>query len=101
MQTQIENSENTSIIIIEENQLLGNDNEILRNIVQNSIEQGNKNISIDLSYVKFISSWAVEGFLHVYKMCKNKNVGFNIRNVNAAVNNVISKLKLTEILNII
>ena len=100
MQTHVENSDNTSIIIIDENQLLGLENNILQKMVLSSIEQGSKNISVDLSKVKFISSWGIEGFLHAYKTCSNHNVNFNLKNVNVAVKNVLSKLKLTDIFNI-
>jgi len=100
METHIDTSDGTSIIIIDEKQLLGIENETFQTLVQHSIEQGSKNISVDLSNVKFISSWGIEGFLHAYKTCTNKNVNFNLKNVNATVKNVLSKLKLTDIFNI-
>ena len=101
MQTHVENSEDTSIIIIDENQLLGVENKTFQNLVQNSIEQGIKNISVDLSNVKFISSWGIEGFLHAHKACINNNVNFSLKNVNSAVMNVLSTLKLNEVIKII
>jgi len=101
MKIHVENSTDTSTIIIDENQLLGIGNETFNNQVQNSIEQGSKNISVDLSNVKFIASLGIEIFLHAYKACKNKNVNFNLKNVNVAVMNVLSKLKLTDIFTIV
>jgi len=100
MKTHSETSENTSIIIIDENQLLGLDNNIFQTMVLSSIEEGNKNISVDLSNVKFISSMGIEGFLHAYKTCTNKNVNFSLKNVNENVMNVLSTLKLKDIFNI-
>jgi anti-anti-sigma factor len=100
METHVDTSDNTSIIIIDENQLLGIENEKFQTLVQNSIEQGSKNILVDLSHVKFISSWGIEGFLHAYKTCSNNNVNFNLKNVNVAIKNVLSKLKLNDIFNI-
>jgi len=100
METHIDTSDGTSIIIIDENQLLGIENETFQTLVQNSIEQGSKNISVDLSNVKFISSWGIEGFLHAYKTCTNKNVNFSLKNVNENVMNVLSTLKLKDIFNI-
>lgn len=100
METHIETSDDTSIIIIDENHLLGNENEKFQNLIQNSIVQGSKNISVDLSRVQFISSWGIEGFLHAYKICKNKNVNFCLKNVNANIINVLSTLRLTHIINI-
>lgn len=100
METHVDTSDGTSIIIIDENQLLGIENKTFQTLVQNSIEQGSKNISVDLSNVKFISSCGIEGFLHAYKTCTNNNVNFNLKNVNATVKDVLSKLKLTDIFNI-
>ena len=100
METHIDTSDGTSIIIIDENQLLGIENETFQTLVQHSIEQGSKNISVDLSNVKFISSWGIEGFLHAYKTCTNKNVNFSLKNVNENVMNVLSTLKLKDIFNI-
>ena len=100
MQTHVENSDNTSIIIIDENQLLGLENNILQKMVLSSIEQGSKNISVDLSNVKFISSWGIEGFLHAYKTCTNNNVNFSLKNVNEIIMNELSILKLTDIIKI-
>jgi anti-anti-sigma factor len=101
MQTHVENSKDTSIIIIDENQLLGTENLIFQTLVQNSIEQGIKNISVDLSNVKFISSWGIEGFLHAHKACVNNNVNFSLKNVNSTVMNVLLTLKLNDVFKII
>ena len=101
MQTHVENSEDTSIIVIDENQLLGTENRIFQTIVQNSIEQGSKNISVDLSNVKFIASWGIEGFLHAQKTCRKSNVNFSLKNVNPTVMKVLSTLKLNDVIKII
>jgi anti-anti-sigma factor len=100
MKTHSETSENTSIIIIDENQLLGLDNNIFQTMVLSSIEEGSKNISVDLSNVKFISSLGIESFLHAYKTCTDNKVNFSLKNVNENVMNVLSALKLNDILNI-
>jgi anti-anti-sigma factor len=100
METHAEISDDTSIIIIDENQLLGIENETFQTLVQNSIEQGSKNILVDLSHVKFISSWGIEGFLHAHKTCRKSNVNFSLKNVNPTVMKVLSTLKLNDIFNI-
>jgi len=100
METHIDTSDGTSIIIIDEKQLLGIENETFQTLVQHSIEQGIKNISVDLSNVKFISSWGIEGFLHAYKTCTNNNVNFSLKNVNEIIMHELSILKLTDIIHI-
>ena len=101
MQTHVKSSEDTSIIIIDENQLFGTENGIFQNLIQNSIDQGSKNISVDLSNVKFIASWGIEGFLHAQNTCKKSNVNFSLMNVNPPVMKVLSTLKLTDVIKII
>ena len=101
METHIETINDASIIIINENQLFGMENEAFQTLVQNSIKQGSKNIFVDLSNVKFISSCGIEGFLHAYKICTNNNVKFNLKNVNPMIMRELSVLKLNEIFHII
>lgn len=101
METKIATSADTSIIVIYENQLLGIENESFQTIVKNSIKQGSKNILVDLSNVKFISSWGIEGFLHAFKTCTNNDIKFKLINVNDAVKDVLATLKLNKVFNII
>lgn len=101
METHILTSDDTSIIVIDENQLLGLDNDIFQGMVLNSIEEGCKNILVDMSNVKFISSMGIEGFLHAYKTCASNNVNFSLKNVSKMVMSELSILKLNKILNVI
>jgi len=101
MQTHVENYHDTSMIVIDENELLGLDKDVFQRMVLNSIEAGCKNISVDLSNVKIISSIGIEGFLHAYKTCTNNNVNFSLKNVSKMVLNELSILKLNKVFNII
>jgi len=101
MQTHVENYNDTSMIVIDENELLGLDKDVFQRMVLNSIEAGCKNISVDLSNVKIISSIGIEGFLHAYKTCTNNNVNFSLKNVSKMVLNELSILKLNKVFNII
>lgn len=101
MQTHVENYNDTSMIVIDENELLGLDKDVFQRMVLNSIEAGCKNISVDLSNVKIISSIGIEGFLHAYKTCTNSNVNFSLKNVSKMVLNELSILKLNKVFNII
>ena len=101
MQNHVENYHDTSMIVIDENELLGLDKDVFQRMVLNSIEAGCKNISVDLSNVKIISSIGIEGFLHAYKTCTNNNVNFSLKNVSKMVLNELSILKLNKVFNII
>jgi anti-sigma B factor antagonist len=97
----VKQSQGKSIITIDNEKLIGIENETIHKLVSDSIENGSKNITINLSKVEYISSWGIGLLVHAYTTCHNKNVQFNIEGVNAQVVNVLSQLKLTEIFNII
>ena len=101
MDIQVQHNENTSAIIIEKDQLLGKENETFQAIVKDLIEHGSKNILVDLTKVKFITSWAIESFIHAYKMCMNKNIDFRLKNVNSNVKNILSTLRLDSVIKIV
>ena len=96
----VQRNEDTSIIIIDKDQLLGVDNVTFQILIKKSIEAGSKNIMVDLSNVKFITSLGIEGFLHARATCKDKSVNFILNNVNAAVMKVLQNLRLTDLFNI-
>ncbi|HSD62167.1 MAG TPA: STAS domain-containing protein [Ignavibacteriaceae bacterium] len=100
MDIHAEHNNDNSLIIVDKNKLIGIESETLQNLVQESIDKGSKNVSIDLSKVEYVSSWGVGIIVHAYTTCHNKNVNFNLKGVNPHVMNVLSQLKLTEVLNI-
>jgi len=89
-----------TLIKIDSDKLIGIESEEFQNVVQNSIEKGSKNISIDLSKVEYISSWGIGLLVHAYTSCHNKNVAFSLQGVNSQVMNVLNQLKLTTLFNI-
>jgi anti-anti-sigma factor len=90
-----------SIIVVENKKLLGPESEVIYNLLQNSIDKGIKNISIDLSNVEYISSWGIGILVRAYTTCQNKNLNFNIQGINSQVLNILDQLKLTTLFNII
>jgi anti-anti-sigma factor len=97
MEFNIQNTGDASIITVNKKQLLGVENQSFQTLIQNSINAGSKNIVIDLSNVKFVTSLGIESFIHARTSCKNKNISFTLKNVNPGVMNVLSNLKLTEL----
>jgi len=100
MEIHAEHNPDSSTIIIDKNKLIGVENEVFQNLVQESIDRGSKNISVDLSNVEYIASWGVGLLVHAYTTCVNKKVKFEIKGVNENVMNVLHQLKLNEIFNI-
>ena len=90
-----------SVIIIDKNKLIGIENELFQNIVQESIDNGSKDITVDLSNVEYIASWGVGLLVHAYTSCNNRNIKFNIKGVSGNVMSVLHQLKLNEIFNIV
>jgi anti-anti-sigma factor len=101
MEISAKHSQDKSIITIDKRNLIGVEGETFQNLIQASIDKGSKTIYVDLSKVEYISSWGIGLLVHAYTSCQNKNVTFNIENINEQVMNVLSQLKLTEIFNII
>ena len=97
----VEHNQDKSEIIIEQNKLIGNEAEIFHNLIQESIDKGSKEISVDLSKVEFMSSWGIGLLVHAYTSCSKKNISFNLKGVNGPVMNLLEQIKLTEIFNII
>jgi anti-sigma B factor antagonist len=96
-----EHNQDKSEIIIDQNKLIGNEAEIFHNLIQESIDKGSKEISVDLSKVEFMSSWGIGLLVHAYTSCSKKNISFNLKGVNGPVMNLLEQIKLTEIFNII
>jgi len=100
MEIRAEHNQDSSTIYIEKNKLIGVESEPFQNLVQESIDKGSKNLSVDLSKVEYVSSWGVGLLVHAYTTCHNKNINFNLKGVHQHVMNVLSQLKLTEVFNI-
>ena len=100
MEFNIQNVGDASIITINKDQLLGVENQSFQILIQNSIEAGSKNIVVDLSKVKYVTSLGIESFIHARMVCKNNSVNFALKNVNSGVRDVLSTLKLTELFGI-
>ncbi len=100
MEISAEHKQDKSVITIEKNKLIGVESEEFQKLVQESIDKGSKEITIDLAKVEYISSWGIGLLVHAYTSCHNKNLKFNLTHVNQQVMNVLSQLKLTTLFNI-
>ncbi len=101
MEIRAEHFPDKSVITIDKNKLIGVESETFQKLVQESIDKGSKNLSIDLTKVEYISSWGVGLLVHAYTSCKNKNINFSVKGVTDHVMNVLNQLKLTEIFSIV
>ena len=89
-----------SLITFQKERVVGTESETFQSLIQNSIDKGSKKILIDLSNVKYISSWGIGILVHAYTTCINRNTEFHLQGVNSDVMNVLNQLKLTQLFNI-
>jgi len=101
MEIHAEHSRKKSTIIIDTNQFIGINNETFQKFVQDSINKGSKNISVDLSNVKYISSLGIGGLVHAYTTCTNRKIKFDIEKVDKNVMNVLHQVKLDTLFHIV
>ena len=101
MEIHAEHFTNKSIITIDTDKFIGTDNESFQKLVEDSINKGSKNISVDLSNVKYISSWGIGGLVHAYTTCTNRSIKFDIKSVDKNVMHVLHQVKLDTLFNIV
>ena len=94
-------NEDKSVIIVNQNELIGLHSAEFNNLIQESIDKVRKNISVDLSKVQFISSMGIGLLVHAYTTCAKKNIDFNLQGVNDHIMKVLNQVKLTQIFNIV
>ena len=100
MEIHAEHFPEKSVIIIDKKGFIGIENEIFQGLVQESINKGSKNISVDLSGVDYISSWGIGGLVHAYTTCTNKDIRFDLKGVNDSIKKIFHQTKLDTLLNI-
>jgi len=92
--------ENKSVIVVEKNKLIGTEGQTFQDQIQSSIDNGSNEITIDIAKVEFLSSWGIGMLVHAYTTCRNRNINFQISNVNKNVLGVLNQLKMTQLFNI-
>lgn len=100
MEIQAEHFPEKSVIKINKKGFIGIENEIFQGLVQESINKGSKNISVDLSGVDYISSWGIGGLVHAYTTCANRNIHFDLKGVNKSIKKILHQVKLDTLFNV-
>jgi anti-sigma B factor antagonist len=100
MEMHVEKHQEKSIIKIDKNKILGTEAGVFQNLVLDSIEQGSKNITIDLTNVDYVTSWGIGILVHAYTTCINRNVSYRLIGVNENVVNILQKIRLDKFFDI-
>jgi len=89
-----------SIIKFDVDQILGYEAQEFQEAVLNSLEQKVNCIIVDLSSVKFISSWGIGMLIHGLATTRNRGGDFRLAGLADNVMQVFHKVKIDTVLNI-
>jgi anti-sigma B factor antagonist len=92
--------EDKSVIVLEKKNILGTEGAEFQNTILDLIEEGNKSIEIDLSHVKYITSWGIGMLVHAHTTCLNKEIDFHLSDVDEKIMDILKKVKLDTIFKI-
>lgn len=100
MDFNIEQQGSKAIIILNKSRVLGTESVELQNSILDLIQKGSKEIEIDLSLVKLITSWGIGMLIHTLTTCTNRDVELSLVGVTDSVLSALEKVKLNTIFNI-
>ena len=89
-----------SVIKFNMEQILGYEAQEFQEAVLNSLEQKVNCIIVDLSLVKFISSWGIGMLIHGLATTRNRGSDFRLAGLADNVMQVFHKVKIDTVLNI-
>jgi len=89
-----------AIIKIEVDQVLGYEAQEFQDAILNSLEQNATIIIVDLSEVKFISSWGIGMLIHGLATTANRGGSFKLVGLAENVMQVFQKVKIDTVLDI-
>ena len=89
-----------SIIKFDVDQVLGYEAQEFQDAVLNSLEQKANCIIVDLSSVKYISSWGIGMLIHGLATTRNRGGDFKLAGLAENVMQVFQKVKIDTVLNI-
>jgi anti-sigma B factor antagonist len=90
----------SSIIKFNIDQVLGYEAQEFQDAILNSLEQKVNCIIVDLSHVKFISSWGIGMLIHGLATTANRGGEFKLAGLADNVMQVFQKVKIDTVLNI-
>ncbi len=88
---------NSLIVKVEIEKMLGYEAEEFQNAVVDAFEKGNKSVIVDLSKVKFISSWSIGVLIHGLTTAKNRDAEFKIAGASEHILDTFRKIKIDKI----
>ncbi|MGB5895572.1 MAG: STAS domain-containing protein [Ignavibacteriaceae bacterium] len=97
MDVKTNETENGVVITLEGEMMLGYEANDFHEAIENAIERDKKKIVVDLSNVKFISSWGIGILMYGYTTATNKGGEFKLAAVSEKIIEILKKTKLDGI----
>ena len=101
MELQIKKHPDKSVLILSQNVKIGSDAAVIQNAVLDSIQGGSKAIVVDLSGLRYITSWGIGTLFHALTTCRNQDVAFYLTGVNPKIHKILEHVKLLQVFNIL
>jgi anti-sigma B factor antagonist len=92
--------EEFAILRFEVQQILGEEAQEFQDTILTSLEKNIKFIIVDLSEVKFISSWGIGILIHGLTTTKNRGGEFRVTGLSENVQEIFKKVRLDTVFNI-
>ncbi len=97
MNVKVSESEQAILIKLEGEMMLGYEANDFHEAIKSSLEKKKKNVVVDLSEVKFITSWGIGILIHGYTTASNEGTSFKLAAVPEKVKETFSKIKIDSI----
>ncbi|NNG27006.1 MAG: STAS domain-containing protein [Ignavibacteriaceae bacterium] len=92
------NETDTGVVIkLEGEMMLGYSANDFHEAIENAIEKNKKKIVVDLSDVRFISSWGIGILMYGYTTTNNYGGKFRLAAVSEKINEVLKKIKIDNV----
>ena len=99
MDIQTEQHQDKSVIKLDKGIIQGPEASQIQNTVLDLIQNGSKEIVIDLSNMDYITSWGIGTLIHALTTCRNRNVNYFLTGVNEKILNIKKDSLILKILN--
>ena len=88
---------NAAVIKLEGELMLGSEANDFQNAIHDSIEKKKKSVIVDLSGLRFISSWGIGMLIYGHTMAKNRGMFFKLASVPDTINETFRKIKIDSV----
>jgi anti-sigma B factor antagonist len=97
MKVEVNETENAVVIKLHGEMMLGYEANDFHEAIRSSVTNNKKKVVVDLSEVKFISSWGIGILIHGYTTATNAGCSFNLAAVPEDVKETFKKIKVDTI----